>query len=367
MKRLTLFTGAVGIGKTTAAISVLPPSKVSRLLVVDTEDGTVDMQDVGFEVIRMERRFENTDILGNMARGKLPWVDERGKQAMAQYYDDLIDRLDKKLRDGAFDAIVLDTVEIAEAAITAAVESGRRKFGWGGNRAYGRMEVEGVRPLYRGLFQAIEARGVKDIILCSHLKPRWHDDHPVPGAVKPGGRLKLLSRLSTFMFWLVPGNDASGAPAAIVMKARYGQMMPHPTEDRWVTQRILPPRIPVFSWDAVRNYAENPADFNNLKPGEVLSEDERKQASMLFDAEQMKYLIACKQIDASDIAERQRERDAALMPAKSQASLANAIQSEENKLAVGMLREGQSPMKIAKELGIKLPQVIKMKKLLEGE
>jgi hypothetical protein len=233
-------------------------------------------------------------MLDNMAKGVMPWVDDTQRSQWAGYFEYLVKRLNKELETGRYNYLLIDTIEPVEAGMTAAVEKGKKVYGWSGALAYGKKETEGVRPLYHGLFEAVSRRGIKDILVSSHLKQPWvqiadKKSIPVPGKVKPGGRLVVLSQLSTAMFWLVREMNPRGEPAAIVLKARTGKY--EIVGDRWEARRVLPERIPAFSWSVVDRYREAPADFENPEPGEVMSEQELEMISEFLNTKQMELMV----------------------------------------------------------------------------
>ena len=127
-------------------------------------------------------------------------------------------------------------------------------------------------------------------MFASNLKRAWEGDSPVINKVKPGGRLSVLARLSTMMLWLTPNaENADGAPAAIILKARLGQFTIK--NKKWVPRRVLPERVPHFSWQDIFAYLANPADLANPAPGESMTEDERDMISELLNDEQMRLMV----------------------------------------------------------------------------
>jgi hypothetical protein len=356
MKKVYVITGGRGSGKSTAVATFPPPSEIGKLCVFDCEDSMSDLLHMGFTHIRLYDELRvGGDMLDRLAKGEVPWVDPQGRGALIKYYKYFVDTLNDVLESGEYKYFAIDTVEPIEAAMTAAVESGRRVFGWSGTRAYGRMETEGVRPLYNGLLEAVAQRGVEHIILTSHLKGVWVDDRPVPGKVKPGGRLQVLSRLSSIMFWLVAGDDPSGAPAALVLKARMGKTKA--VGNKWDTKQVLPERIPAFTWDAVEEYKRNPADLANPAPGERMSETEREMVGELLTDKQMELMVLGAE-------QRAAEAQGRVMLSTSQVkepATVDVISSVDNGIA-DAITAGKSNAEIVKELDVTLPAVLKVRK-----
>ncbi len=359
MKKLFVITGGRGSGKSTAIATMPPPSEIEKLCVFDTEDSMSDLLHMGFTHISLYDKLRiGGDMLERLAKGEVPWVDQQGRNALIGYYEYFVETLDKVLEDGKFKYFAIDTVEPIEAAMTAAVESGRRVFGWSGTRAFGKMEVEGVRPLYAGLLEAIAQRGVEHIILTSHIKQPWvtvgKDSYPVLDKVKPGGRLKVLSWLSSVFFWLVAGNDPSGAPAALVLKARMGKV--EAVDSKWKVRQILPERIPVFTWDAVDYYREHPADLANPADGERMSDSEREMIGELLSDAQMRLMV-------SSAEQRTAEARGRGMLVKVPEKPVDVI--PDNSVAA-LVAAGKTNREIVEETELALPVVIKARRGLDN-
>lgn len=314
MKKILLFTGSRGVGKSTALAGIVPATKEAwgQTLVFDTEDSWSDLvtkegklKDVGFKVgeyVRAYDRFRlDEDLLGQIRQGKLPWVSKEKKSALLDYYKWFISALDDKLKLGKFNYVLIDTIESVEAALTAWAEANPEESGWSRVRAYGRLETEAVRPLYENLIEGIARRGVEYIGLTSHLRTPWLNvgtdsngreiSKPLLNKVEPGGRLKLLARISTMMVWLVhESKNEDGAPAGLILKARLSKMAA--VDGHLRPRRVLPERMPHFSWYDVQEYIKTPADFASPKMGEKMSETEREMISELLNDEQFRLMLA---------------------------------------------------------------------------
>lgn len=345
MKQLIVITGSKGAGKSTAAATIAPPKEAAQMFVIDTENSMSDIVDqVKFgRYVRAYERFKlDANMMSNIAGGKLPWVSEAQRSTLVDYYQWFVKMLDKDLTANKYKYLVIDTAEPIEASFAAAVEANNKQFGWSGSKAYGRLETEGVRPLYEHMLEAIFARGVETIVLTTHLRRMWEDNTPIPNAVKPGGRLAVLTRLSTLMLWLVPNvGNSDGAPAALVLKARMGKMVA--TDAGWQTQRILPQRIPHFSWMDVNRYRQTPADLSNPAPGELPTDAEQSMISEMLTDEQLKLMVVGAELQ--------------LKQAQSAPMLAAPVPIDMQRLAELKAQE-LSPADIAKELGAPLPAVL---------
>lgn len=357
-KIVYVVTGPKGVGKSTALATYPPVEETCETVVLDTEDSMSDIVEsfaargkpFGDYIRAYDRYQAGDDMLTRMAKGDLPWVNRNQRNSLVGYYEWLVREMAVRLTPGKYKHLILDTIEPLEAAITAAVQEGKGKFGWTGVTAYGRMETEGVRPLYEGLLEGFHRAGIETILIASHIKPAWLNKRPVPGKVKAGGRMAVLARLSTAMFWLVhnPLNE-DGAPAALVLKARIGHM--DIVDGRWVARRVLPERMPHFSWQDVDAYRKSPANYTNPKRGEVMALHEREMISEVLNDAQMKYMVMGAEAD------RTRSAPVGVTPVAKPVDVGDVIKNKD-KRAKEMLAAGKPAPVIAKELGLPLPVVL---------
>ncbi len=346
MKQLIVVTGSKGAGKSTTAATIAPPSEAGKVFVIDTENSMSDIVDqieFGQYVRAYERLKLDASMLDKVAKGDLPWVSDSQRGTMVDYYNWFITMLNERLIANTYKYLIIDTVEPLEMAFTAAVQANPKAFGWSGSMKFGKLETEGVRPFYEHLLEAIYARGVETIVLTTHLHSVWQDDKPVLNKIKPGGRLTVLTRLSTLMLWMIPnvGNE-DGAPAALVLKARMGKMIPTP--EGWQTRRILPQRIPHFSWMDVDAYKRNPANLAEPAYGEVPTPSEQEMISEMLTNEQMRLMVAGAEIQLKQM------QDPALLTRL-------PIQVPTDAIA-NLHKSGSAPADIAAQLSVPLPLVL---------
>ena len=370
MKKLIGLTGGKGTGKSQAAAYFARPSEIHEVLYFDTEDSTSDIlrqlkeNNLSFGThVRMYERLlinseEQDDILSSLSAGRVPWVGSGRKKAsaLADYFDYFTLRLNQATEEKKEDGtpkhrfLAIDTMGPILAGMVAMVEQNPSKFGWCGSTAYGKLEVEGVRPLWENLFEGCAQRGIEWIILTSHIKSVWHDKAPVLNKVKPGGRQKLLARLAALWFWvMIDPTNADGAPAALKLKGRLGQL--GVTEDDWWEQRVvLPERIPHFTWKDVWGYLDNPADPTNPKPGERMSESERYMCSEFLNEAQMALMMVSAEATKFQAQAQMRGIPSAIPVA--------ATKPEDNAaIVLEMLKENPdaTPSEVSIRLGIPVP------------
>lgn len=378
MKKIYCVTGPKGSGKSTAVARFPRPSELHRMVIVDTEDSMSNILEnnakMGVEFgsyIRMYDRLSKGargSILESMAQGKLPWVDEAVKaSALISFYQYFMDEVSSVLKKGDKDGkpfrfLGIDTIEPLEAGVRAYTEHNRRKAGWSGQWAYGKPEVEGVRPILEGIFEGISQLGIEYIIIASHLKPVWEGEgdkvRKVINKVKVGGRIVVWSRISSQMWWLMSGvGNPDGAPAALRLKARYGHEEIDKANDEWIGREMLPPRIPHFTWKDVRHYQEHGWNPASPQPGELPTKEEMRMMSEFLTDEQLKLMVIGAQVN---LLEKQQAAGGLLIKPKPVNVVADANRERVTELAAA----GKTNAEIVKETGLALPQIIKMRKTL---
>lgn len=392
IKRIVGITGSKGSGKSTAAVlGFVPASEYSKVLVVDTEDSLSDivlkLDGLGLSFgayVRMYDRFGispdiTEDVLAKVAKGEPPWVSEgrgssKSKKSLVEYYEYFVRRLDELLtmHDGEpqFHTLVIDTMGPVLASMVAAVIADPNSYGWSKSYAYGRLETEGVRPLWENLFEAVARRGITQVILTSHIKSVWRDDKPVPNKVRPGGRTAMLARMASLWLWLMKDTtNETGAPAALVLKARLGKLVHDKENDRVYTRQILPERIPALnSWlDVCDHYMDHPANFITPAPGEKMSVAEQDMISEFMNSQQMRLMMLGAELDLYEA--KQEALGASVVPTTVAKSPPAVPLSEQLSTLIKGKYEGvaPSPSELAKDLSVPLPVVARaLKSLSDG-
>jgi hypothetical protein len=301
------------------AATYRPPAEVKRVYVHDSENSmnrvVVGQKKSGHEFGRyvdLKARFsdlpDDEDLLDRINEGKLPWVSDRVKSSLAEYYQYILNDLTDNLEHGKFDVYIHDTLEKFEAGMAAWVESNKKRSGVS-TTAYGKLWTEGVYPLYENLLTSLYGRGIETVILCSHLKTPWQGNRPVVGKVIPSGK-KLLYRLSSLFIWLVNDRgNPDGEPAGLILKERMGDLSV--VDGKWQIRRMLPERIPHCTWEDINRYLEVGCDLRNPAPGEVMSGAEREMISELLTDEQMRLMM----LDAERDLEQAKQQAVLITPA----------------------------------------------------
>jgi len=298
-RELVIVTGPRGVGKSWFAVSHARPSEIGGIYYHDSEGSAnrtiSELERQGLEIehyVDLDARFHlpgEDDVLSRIADDRLPWVTADQRKSFEEYYRFVVSDISENMTPGKYHTYILDTIGTFEAAMAAYVKGNKKATGWS-NDSYGRMWTEGVYPLYHHLINAIWARGVDTIFLCSHLKNVWSGSQPVPGKVAMSGK-PALQYWSSLTIWLVSGSDPSGAPAGLVLKERMGQMEANSKDDEWDQRRMLPYRIPVCTWREIRRYLREGCDLSNPAPGESMSPDEIAMISPMFSNKQLELMI----------------------------------------------------------------------------
>jgi hypothetical protein len=365
-----VISGAKGTGKTTAALSYLPPSRVGEVFVHDGEGSSNRLHEqlkarhLAFgHRVNLDDRWNSMDLPGKVdllqriRKGNLPWADSKQKDAMAAYWDFILQDIDEHMTPGKFSVYVHDPVDRLEAAMQAWVSANRGAAGWQ-KLAFGEMWTKGYYPLYRGFLSALRGRGIKVVIFTAHLGNPWTDEGPIPGKVRPKAKPELFL-LSQLYLWVVhEPRNADGAPAAIVLKERLGVTEVDQDSDSWIIQRRVPRRIPHFTWDDLQEYlsGRRPCDLSHPAPGESLSADEDEMVSDALSDKQMQLML----LRAETSLEEAKTSTVSVLPSESTGpgiDPAQIITVDLPEAARKLAAEGKSEEEISAALGKPLPLV----------
>lgn len=371
---LIIATGGRGTGKTTLASTYYTPSKAHLVYYHDAEDSAnrvvddMKEQELHFgRYVALTDRFKNLlgddDLLTRINRGELPWVNAGGKASLLEFYEYVLDDLNTNLEKDKYEVYVMDTLEKFEAGMTAWVDDNRRKTGALGGpggkdgAAYGQFWWGALYPLYEGFFGALYARGIKTIIMTSHLKQAWETNKAVPGKVKASGK-SILYKRSILFLWLVNEiKNPNGEPAALVLKERMGKLVADKVNDVWKPRRMLPYRIPCFTWEAVKEYRNNGADLLHPQPGEMRSQKEEEMISEFLSDIQMQLMVAQQ---AAETAEYEA-RNQPVQTRQGTMTIHQSIPGTQHEMpdVKGMHEKGKSIEEIAAETGLN-PVVVRV-------
>lgn len=291
-------TGEYASGKTLFGLTIAP----KETLVYDLEKSSESYLSLG---------FTRVDVPAELQK-RYP-----GGYKPAQTFEWWRDHV-RSLTPGRHRAIMLDPASEIESGITEWV---RANPGYFGRTAGQYVKMSGlmwgdVKELWKGLLTDLASR-CEVFVFAVHMADVWSGDRPMPGKRKPKGKSTLMELASLFL-QMERKADAKGnvppKPAAIVLKSRLAHT--RLGEDGEVSiMPALPPRLPVATPAAIRQYLLHPPDYSHLRPEEQapergLSDDDRAAMRLATaeaerDTEQMRLDRLQRQQEAS---ERQPKR-----------------------------------------------------------
>lgn len=268
-------TGEHESGKTTLAVTACPGPET---LVYDFEKSSKPYErDLGFV------RVDVPDEMQTKFGGKAKPID------VFKWWVQHVRSIPK----GQYRVIVVDPASDIEQGLVDYVNANPREFGrttaqyikmsglmWGDMKAY-----------WKTILADIAAR-CETFFFVVHMSTVWKGDKPSKDR-KAKGKATLFELASLYLK-MERNKDKSVKPSAVVLKTRLSKMAVNKETGEVDIKPILPPRLPVASCHAIRQYCLNPADFDNLKPEEHIGE------AVLTDDEKLML--------RADIAEAERDR-----------------------------------------------------------
>lgn len=254
-------TGEHESGKTTMAITACPGNET---LVYDFEKSSKPYEnDLGFV------RVDVPDEMQAKFKGKAKPID------VFKWWVEHI----RSIPRGQYRVIVVDPASDIEQGLADYVASNPREF----NRTPGQyMKMSGLmwgdmKAYWKNILADIAAR-CETFFFVVHMGTVWKGDKPSKER-KAKGKATLFELASLYLK-MERNKDKSVRPSAVVLKTRLSKMQVNQETGEVDIKPVLPPRIPVATPHAIRQYCLKPADYDNLKPEELigqtsLTEDEK--------------------------------------------------------------------------------------------
>jgi hypothetical protein len=259
-------TGEYASGKTWFGLSIAPDPK--RVRVYDLEMSASPYVSLGFEHVNVPQELQAKFPKGAKAIDLWKW-----------WLDDVTG-----LEAGKYDVIMVDPVTDLESGLTDWVEANPSYFGHT-SKQYEMMsgiKWGDVKDHWKAILAGRVATKCQTFAFVAHMGSEFDKvTKKATGDRKPKGK-ETLMELATLYLQMERPKDKTGGrrgvPSAIVLKSRLNHLSMG--ADGPVLREALPPRLPVATPNAVREYMRNPPDLTNLKPEEkaperVISEDER--------------------------------------------------------------------------------------------
>lgn len=257
-------TGEYATGKTWFGISISPDPK--RVRVYDLEMSATPYVSLGFDHVNVPKL-----LLEKYPKGYKPldlwnwWLDDVSN-----------------LAPDKFDVIMVDPVTDLERGLTDWVQAHPQTFGHTPAQYTSMSGIMwgDVKDYWKSILAGRVATKCQTFVFVAHMGAEFADKKPT-GDRKPKGK-ETLHELATLYLQMERAKDKTGGrrgiPAAIVLKSRLNHLSL--TADGPVIREALPPRLPIATPKAVREYMVNPPDYTNLKdeekaPDRVMTADER--------------------------------------------------------------------------------------------
>jgi hypothetical protein len=236
-----VISGIPGSGKTTAAMTIVPPDK-QVVLDFDLKD-EVRCKKLGIPYFRpqVETMKSATDYDLN---GILAWSQTAFKSIAEE---------GKKGRD----TLIIDNGSALEAAFAYAVLQNPMKYGVNPKNAqtgaYGGVNP-GVAVLWQNTVKYFQSNGYVRIVVCMHMSQSWANGVPVDKMKVKGN--KALTELSNLSVVLIKSNQPNHAPVGLVGKEALGLLNWDEKTNKYRIFMALPPRVPEFDWEHVAKYMD---------------------------------------------------------------------------------------------------------------
>ncbi len=264
-------TGDRGHGKSKFGLNICPGNRTT--LVYDLEQSSASYEG---EYERIGVPFDRIDVQRTMYDVKLP----NGTHPFRKGYKD-VDMFKwwwehiLAIPAGKYRVIMVDPVTDLESGLVDWVDANPAYFG------HTAGQYASMSAVKWGDVKALEKRILSDICarcecfyFTAHLGAEFGADKKPTGKKKMKGK-ETLFELASLYLWFDRSPDAKGArpnvPNAMVMKGR--QERAELIDGEVVSYSILPPRLPVATPKAIRDYFKNPAGKGTLKDGEKVKEE----------------------------------------------------------------------------------------------
>lgn len=252
---VVVMSGIPGSGKTTAAMTMVPPNK-QVVLDFDLKD-EVRCKKLGIPYFRpqVETMKSATDY---DLSGILAWSQTAFKEIAEE---------GKKGRD----TLIIDNGSALEAAFGYAVLQNPSKYGVNPKNAqsgaYGGVNP-GVAVLWQNTVKFFQTNGYARIIVCMHMSQSWANGVPVDKMKVKGN--KALTELSNLSVVLIKSSLPNHAPVGLVGKEALGLLGWDEKNQKYHICMALPPRVPEFDWGHVANYM---TEFETGKKSSFIKEE----------------------------------------------------------------------------------------------
>lgn len=274
MRGVMHISGYRGIGKSFLAAQADKPDNILYLDYEEKAEGIHDQLHLGsyHSVYR--------DTLRN------------GKPDLVSLYTSTQTIIDS-IPQGRFTVAILDNISPLEAGMKIEVQNNvtkyTKEFGLNASNVssgrFGGASAAVNFMVTSRLCMPLYAKGVRLIIVTSHVKNAWSSGGPIPNKYNVLGADRW-QELSILTLILVPGEYAP-IPAALVQKEQLGLLKWDEETGEHIVQRRLPQRIPKCNFAEIRRYLREPANLQAPAMGEKPKQSEIDSFSNELTREQL--------------------------------------------------------------------------------
>ncbi len=255
-------TGAKGSGKSRFGLSICPGPKT---LVYDLEQSTVSYDYIGFERVDIQKQMHSTHPKGYKPTDLwVWWLNHVRSLPVDKYRVIMVDPV-TDLERGLADWVVANPSFFGHTPGQYAKMSG---IMWGDAKDYLKMVLADITARCETFY------------FTAHIGAEFVGN-TATGKMKPKGK-ETLFELASLYLWFERNPDKNGAlgvPSAHVRKSRLevGSVV----DGEVVSYAVLPPRIPVATPKAIREYFKFPAGSKSLVEGEKAVEEKMSDDARL--------------------------------------------------------------------------------------
>lgn len=243
-------TGPYASGKTLFLLTIDP----KNTLLFDTEKSAASYEALGF----------NRVDLANEVQKQYP------NGASAQQAYEVWLKLIRAVPAGKYSVIGVDPIDDLENGLIDHTLANYSKYNFNSREAFdkaGGIKWAAIKNTWKSTLQEIASK-CEVFGFTSHLRRVWVGGAPTE-EVQPRGKTTLMELASLYLMLDRP--DGNGLPSATVLKSRLAVPVMDEETGLTVTQ-VLPPRMPVATVRALRDYIVNPAGLRELLPEELAPE-----------------------------------------------------------------------------------------------
>jgi hypothetical protein len=266
-------TGRYSSGKSVFITTICRPDRCRAYDLEKSLSSYGDLVGMGMDII---------DVSDEL-RAKYGEAGYTQKQLFMWWLNDI-----KQLPGGRYQVIAVDPADELEAGLVDFVKGNHSAYGFKDPEAFyrtGGIFWNEVRKEWKRILVDLASR-CQTFAFSTHLKKVWRHGRPTE-ELTPKGKSTLMELASLYLFMerdvLGTGEnrDFAQKPSAIVLKSRLGHQVWSEETQEMITTPLLPPRLPVATPNAIRDYLLNPPSYANLKEEEKTSEKELTQDARL--------------------------------------------------------------------------------------